>query len=240
MPTPDRLAAVRSAAQLLNRTGPGRSPADLAAAVAGFQAQEPAAARLSFRSRDSRLTAADVDRARNVERSLLRTWVMRDTMHLLAIDDAGWMLPLFEPRLRKKSRARLADTGNGGGDVDRGSARRSASGFADGPARRPVLAEQVARAGVELDDHLSRNLFHQATVAGICCQGPDDGGQPTLVAAARLARRSAAFRSRGRACASSPSDTCAPSALRTRLTSQAGRASALAMCDLPWPRSGTS
>ena len=181
MPTPDRLAAVRSAAQLLNRAGSGRSPADLAAAVAGFQAQEPAAARLSFRSRDSRLVAADVDRARNVERSLLRTWVMRDTMHLLSIDDAAWMLPLFEPRLRKKSRARLAALGMEAADVDR-ALRAIRRGLADGPARRPVLAERVARAGVELDEHLSRNVFHQATVAGICCQGPDDGGQPTLVA----------------------------------------------------------
>jgi hypothetical protein len=179
-PTLQRLAAVRSAAQLLNRTGQPRSPADLAATVAGFQAQEPAAARLSFRSRDRRLTAAAVDHARNDERSLLRTWVMRDTMHLLAIDDAAWMLPLFEPRLQRKSRARLATLGMSDRDVERGLEAIRA-GLRSGPVRRPELAAAVERAGVGLDDQLSRNLFHQAVVSGVCCQGPDDGAQQTLV-----------------------------------------------------------
>ncbi|CAN5493476.1 winged helix DNA-binding domain-containing protein [soil metagenome] len=180
MPSQDRLAAMRSAAQSLGRSSAKRSPADLAAAVAGFQAQEPPAARLSFRARDKRLTAADVDHARNVERSLLRTWVMRDTMHLLAIEDAAWMLPLFEPRLERKSRARLGTLGMNDRDVERGLAAIR-EGLGDGPVRRPVLAEAVEAAGVELNDQTSRNLFHQATVAGICCQGPDDGGQQTLI-----------------------------------------------------------
>lgn len=178
-PSLQRLAAVRSAAQLLNRTG-SRAPAELAAAVAGFQAQEPPAARLSFRSRDRRLTLDDIDRARNEERSLLRTWVMRDTMHLIAMEDAGWLLPLFEPRLEKKSRARLASLGMSDRDVERGlTAIRK--GISNGPVRRPVLAELVSEAGVELNDQTARNLFHQATVSGICCQGPDEGAQPTLV-----------------------------------------------------------
>lgn len=179
-PSPQELASRRSGAQLLGRRGKGRSPAELAASVAGFQAQEPAAARLSFRARDSRVTAADVDRARSTERTLLRTWVMRDTMHLLAIDDAAWLLPLFEPRLQRKSRARLAALGMEDADVERGL-RAIRTRLADGPERRPLLAEAVERAGVELNDQTSRNLFHQATVYGICCQGPDQGSQPTLI-----------------------------------------------------------
>lgn len=178
-PSPQRLAAVRAGAQLLNRTG-RRHPAELAAAVAGFQAQEPSAARLSFRSRDTHLTAADVDRARNEERSLIRTWVMRDTMHLIAADDASWALPLFEPRLEQKSRARLSSLGMEAGDVERGL-KAIREGLKHGPARRPQLAERVEAAGVALNDQTARNLFHQATVSGICFQGPDEGSQQTLI-----------------------------------------------------------
>ena len=72
----------------------------MARAIAGAQAQDTYAGPLTFRSRSRRLTAADIERARTEERSLLRTWVMRRTIHLIPTDDAGWMLPLFEPEIR--------------------------------------------------------------------------------------------------------------------------------------------
>ena len=83
----------------------------MASEIAGAQAQDVYAGPLSFRSRSPRLTAADVTRARTEERSLLRTWVMRMTIHMIASEDAGWMLPLFEPRIEKWSRRRLGQLG---------------------------------------------------------------------------------------------------------------------------------
>ena len=79
--------------------------------TAGIQAQDPPAARLSFRSRSRRLTAADVDRARTEERSLLRTWLMRKTIHIVPTEDAGWMLSLFESPIERWSRRRLEQLG---------------------------------------------------------------------------------------------------------------------------------
>ena len=80
-----------------------KDPAEIARAIAGAQAQDVYAGPLTFRSRSRRLTAADITRARTEERSLLRTWVMRMTIHLIPTDDAGWMLPLFEPGIERWS-----------------------------------------------------------------------------------------------------------------------------------------
>ena len=106
-----RLPAMRAAAQLLHRPSSVTDPADLAREIAGAQAQDVYAGPLTFRARSRRLTAADVTRARTEERSLLRTWVMRMTIHMIASEDAGWMLPLFEPRIESWSRRRLGQLG---------------------------------------------------------------------------------------------------------------------------------
>src|SRR5690349_18128777 len=65
--------------------------------ICGVQAQELPAAGLAVRARSVGLVAADVETARVEERSIVRTWGPRGTLHLLAVDDLGWMLPLLGP-----------------------------------------------------------------------------------------------------------------------------------------------
>ena len=48
---------------------------------------------------------------------------MRMTVHLIATEDAGWMLPLFEPRMEKWERRRLEQLGMPAADVPVGQAR---------------------------------------------------------------------------------------------------------------------
>src|SRR5919106_1615480 len=144
---PARLARVRAAAQLLHRPTAIRDPADVARLTAGIQAQDPPAARLSFRSRTRALIAADVDRARTGERSLLRTWLMRKTIHIIPTDDAGWMLPLFEPPIERWSRRRLEQLGMSPATQER-ALRVIATAIDDGPLTRREAAARVTDAGI--------------------------------------------------------------------------------------------
>ncbi len=121
---PTRLARVRAATQLLHRPGSAKDPAEIARSIAGAQAQDVYAGPLTFRSRTRKLTAADITRARTEERSLLRTWVMRMTIHLIPTDDAGWWLPLFEPGIERWSRRRLSQLGLSPARQDRALASR--------------------------------------------------------------------------------------------------------------------
>ena len=120
---PARLARVRAATQLLHRPTAAKDPAEIARAIGGAQAQDVYAGPLQFRSRSRSLTAADIQRARTEERSLLRTWVMRMTIHLIPTGDAAWWLPLFEPDIERWSRRRLAQLGMPAGEAGQGPSR---------------------------------------------------------------------------------------------------------------------
>jgi hypothetical protein len=52
---------------------------------------------LAVRPRSKGLVIEDVKQAREVDRSIVMTWCMRGTRHLLATEDLGWLLSLFGP-----------------------------------------------------------------------------------------------------------------------------------------------
>ena len=62
--------------------------------LCGIQAQDASAAALAVRVRSTGLLNDDIERARVQERSVIRTWGQRGTLHLLATEDLGWLLPL--------------------------------------------------------------------------------------------------------------------------------------------------
>jgi Winged helix DNA-binding domain len=172
---------MRAAAQLLHRPVSMRDPVDLARAIAGAQAQDVYAGPLTFRSRSRTITAADVEKARTEERSLLRTWVMRMTIHLIPSDDAGWMLPLFEPLIEKWSRRRLAQLGMSADDVSKALRVAKRTLEREGPVTRPQLRERIADAGVALDTQTGLHVIGLAVTSGLACLGPDRGRTSCLV-----------------------------------------------------------
>jgi hypothetical protein len=147
---------------------------------AGIQAQEPRAGRLGFRARSARLTAADVDRARTEERSIVRTWAMRSTVHMLASEDAGWLLPLFNPGLVADSRRRLGQLGLDASSQDRALAEIRKALENEGYLGRSELVERLGRLGIEIDAGRRVHLFRLATGTELAILGPDRGAQTLL------------------------------------------------------------
>jgi DNA glycosylase AlkZ-like len=179
-----RLPALRAAAQLLHRPADARHTVDVARLTAGIQAQDPRAGRLGFRARSARLRAEDVDRARIEERSIVRTWAMRSTMHLLATEDAGWLLPLFDGGLAADSRRRLAQLGLDAAVQDRALDAIRTALESDGYLGRSELVERLGGMGIEIDAARRVHLFRLATGEGLAILGPDRGSE-TLLALAR-------------------------------------------------------
>ena len=175
------LARQRAASQLLHRPRSAAEPADVVRAAGPMQAQEPRAARLAFRARARGLTAADVDRARTDERSLLRAWVMRRTIHLIAAEDAGWLIPLFGEATVRWSRKRLADFGLDRRGQDRALEVLHDAVDAEGALTRPELAERLERAGFTTANEFKVHLWLLATLDGELCLGPDRGANACLV-----------------------------------------------------------
>ena len=178
---PGRLGRLRAAVQLIHRPASARDPAEIARSIAGAQAQDVYAGPQTFRSRSRKLTAEDIMRARTEERSVLRTWVMRTTIHLIPTDDAGWWLPLYEPEIERWSRRRLEQLGLPTAKQDR-ALRVAARVLADeGPLTRTEVRERIESAGVKLNTQTGMHVALTSVVSGIACLGPDKGKSTCLI-----------------------------------------------------------
>lgn len=178
---PAGLARLRAARQLLHRPLSSTDPVEIARAIAGAQAQDVYAGPLTFRSRSRSLTAADINRARTEERSLLRTWVMRETVHMIPTEDAEWWLPVFEPGMERWTRRRLGQLGMPAGQDDRSLELIGRMLERDGPLTRSDVAERLERDGIELNTSTRLHIMRLAVTSGIACLGPDRGKTTCLV-----------------------------------------------------------
>src|SRR5688572_27525982 len=94
---PDQLRRQRMRAQRLTGRQP-KTVADAIAALQAIQAQSPPATRLAIRARTAGLVADDVD-ASIAAREVVRTWLMRGTLHLVPALDVRWLVELYRPVL---------------------------------------------------------------------------------------------------------------------------------------------
>lgn len=150
--------------------------------LCGIQAQDARAAELAVRVRSAGLVAADVERARVQERSIIRTWGQRGTLHLLAAEDLGWLLPLLGPIFIAGDRRRRIELGLDEETCARGIAALRDILATQGPLTRAELVEQVAaRTGIRLVGQAAPHLLARAALEGVICLGPDRGTKPTYV-----------------------------------------------------------
>jgi hypothetical protein len=160
----------------------GPDPGAIARAIGAAQAQSFDAARHQLRVRSTGLTAGAVDRAFGQERSVVRTWLMRGTLHLCAVDDLRWMLDVLGPTNNWIDATRRAGLG-----LDDATCRRGVAllrkALAHGPVARRQLRERVVAAGLidePVGQWLIHLLFHAATIGVICC-GPRLGRDDSFV-----------------------------------------------------------
>jgi uncharacterized protein YcaQ len=149
--------------------------------VAGVQAQDQVAGMLSIRVRSSSLTRADVERALVEERSIVRLWAMRGTIHLVPAEDARWLNDVFAPAAMAASHRRLGQLGVPEADRPRAVEAIRAALAAHGPLTRTELMEHVARAGVATAGQAAAHLPQLAALEGHVCFGPPAGAKPTYV-----------------------------------------------------------
>jgi DNA glycosylase AlkZ-like len=180
--TGEGVRLARAAAQLLHR--PDRTPqvADLVHRLLAVQAQDTIAARLALRARARALTATNVDAAL-VDRSIVRTWGPRGTLHLIATADVGWLTALFGPRRVPNSLRRLAQEGVSGTAPE--LVETVSRALSDqGPLTKSELGARLAAAGVPARDQGIVHLAALGAFHGRVVLGPDRAGKPTYVHAA--------------------------------------------------------
>lgn len=94
------------------------------------------------------LTRSDVERALVDERSVVRLWAMRGTIHLVPSEDAAWLVDLLGPLGMTGSQRRLGQLGVAEEDCPRAVALIRDVLADRGPLTRAELMEPLARAGI--------------------------------------------------------------------------------------------
>ena len=157
-----------------------RTVAEAAKILCGIQAQDYNAAALGIRARSKGLTAADVDKAMFRDRTVARTWLMRETIHLVPAADLHWMLSLFGPRNAAASMKRAPGLGLSESDGEKGlkAIRRAAE--KTGAATRVEITAALKKAGIDVDplNRVPMHLVRRAGSLGIIVEvAPKDGSQ---------------------------------------------------------------
>lgn len=200
--TGERVGARRAGAQLLGRPLGAVGPEAVVRRLLAVQAQDLRSAALAIHARGGGPDAAAVHRALARERSLVRLWALRGTLHLVAAQDAGWLLGLLAPALLRAAPRRLRQLGVADADAKRAVAVIERALAEHGPLPRSALAEHLAAANIETAGQATIHLIRLAALHGVCLAGPDETfvlwrdwlGEPPRppdadIALAELARR---------------------------------------------------
>jgi hypothetical protein len=151
--------------------------------LVGVQAQLLSSAGLALAARTNGLTEDAVTAARVEERSIVLTWAMRGTLHLVTAEDFDRFVPLVtEPHVGRSWR-RLREEGVPPGDAERACELIEGMLSRDGPLTRAEIAARLRRHRIRTDGQAIAHLVWLAAAQRGVCFGPDRGGERTFVLA---------------------------------------------------------
>ena len=174
------LRAGRLWAQRLTPDQAAAAPVEIVSHLIGVQAQIPSAAALAIRVRTVGVRAADVHRAAAPSGPLVRTWLMRGTLHLAAAADLDWLLGILAPNVLRTSQRRYAELGLNSATLDR-ALDVLGQRLEQGPATRAELFVDLAAHGIDPAGQRGIHLVRHAALHGLLVCGPDQGREQTWV-----------------------------------------------------------
>ncbi len=140
--------------------------------LVGVQAQDLGFARLAFRPRCApTVVAADVDAALR-DRTLVWTWAMRGTLHVVPAQDAGWLTGLLGPIFAARGRPRRLALGLDDTLCERALEQLREILAAEGAQTRAALA---ARLPIDAGGQAPAHLLAYAAMRGVVCRVPAAG-----------------------------------------------------------------
>ena len=171
---------LRLHSQHLNASAPF-GVAGIVRSISAVQAQDAVAEVLAVRVRTDATTEDNVETARVEERSVVRTWALRGTMHLLPAKDVRWILGLVGPTMVRKAQRRHRELGLTPEVYARAVPVLRRALEEHGALTRRQIAEQWAADGLPGEGQAVPHMLSRASMEGIICFGPTVNGKSTHV-----------------------------------------------------------
>lgn len=176
----DAIRIARASAQWLTDPRGRARPVEVVRHLVAVQAQLPSAAALAIRARTGAASAVDVAIEQGTG-ELVRTWLFRGTLHLVAAEDVDWLLGLLRQTIVARSARRRSELGLDDATVERAAAVLSET-LADGrPRTRAELFDALSAAGIDPAGQRGIHLIRHTALSGALCFGPDRGNEPTWI-----------------------------------------------------------
>jgi hypothetical protein len=177
-PTASDIPRLRLRAQGISHPR-SNTPEAVVAHLGAVQAQDYPGALWSVGLRIADATRADVERA-IADRTIVRTWPMRGTLHFVPAVDARWMLELLTPRMIKGAAGRYRRL-----ELDDATFHRSRAlidrALRDDPVlSRAAIFDALTKGGVSTAGQRGIHILQRLSMERMLCFGPHAEKQPTF------------------------------------------------------------
>jgi hypothetical protein len=155
-------------------------PGDVVAALGAIQAQDYLGALWAIGLRLRHATEVDVKKA-IADRTIIRTWAMRGTLHFVAAADVRWMLDLLAPRAIARSAGRCRQLELSTAVFLRSEKLVVKALQGGGTLTRDQTYAQLQHSRISTAGQRGIHILWRLAQEGIICFGAHAGKQPTFV-----------------------------------------------------------
>jgi hypothetical protein len=175
--TTDEIARCRLVNQEIAATK-CKGPAEVVSALCAMQAQDYLGSLWAIGLRLPSATEIDVEQA-IADRTIVRTWPLRGTLHLVAAADVHWLLELLGPRIISAAKSQHERYG-----LDKTACTHIRKvllkALAAAQLTRDEIYSVLERAKISVGGQRGYHILWRMGVDGIICFGPRRGKQPTF------------------------------------------------------------
>jgi hypothetical protein len=157
-----------------------KKPSQVVAWLGAMQAQDYAGAKWSIGLRLPDATDTDIEQA-IADKTIVRTWPMRGTLHFVSPEDVRWMLALLTPRIIANSARRHAQL-----ELDEAIFARAKDLLVKAlqggkQLTRQEMMDLLEQAGIATGNQRGYHILGWLAQTGFICFGPMQGKQQTFV-----------------------------------------------------------
>ena len=155
-------------------------PGDVVTWLGAVQAQDYTGAKWSLGLRIPNCSDTSVEQA-IIDRTILRSWVLRGTLHFITAADIHWLLALVAPRIITGNKRRYRELELDGPTLVRSNDLLTKTLQQAGPLDRKTLLATLEQNGIPTIGQRGAHMLQRASLDGLICQGAMHANNPTFM-----------------------------------------------------------